>query len=53
LWLLIIRRIAAEKVRKLRSEGLSPEYIAEQLNKAGVPPTGETDRWYVEDVSGL
>jgi hypothetical protein len=49
----IIRRIAAKQVNKLTSEGLSPEYIAEQLNKAGVPPMGETDRWYVKDVSDL
>ena len=49
----IIRRIAVKQVRKLKSEGLTPEYIAEQLNKAGVPPMGEMDRWQVEDVSDL
>lgn len=49
----IIRRIAAKQVLKLGKEGLNAEYIAERLNKAGVPTMGETDRWNVEDVSQL
>ena len=49
----ILRKIALKKVRKLKSEGLSPENVAEQLNKNGVPPLGETERWQSGDVSAL